>query len=146
MSAHEEQPNEASEADTAEWIDEVITEFSSNLIEETIKANLEPLYAQISTLTQMMNKMIKDNSARSNPTASFRDDRFPSESPLTDGAGTSSILPSTSLVTAAYSRIIHILTFLLNRHVHTIACLVTSSLLQIAIRLTFFTVELHVMK
>ena len=68
MSAHEEQPNEASETYTAEWIDENCIELIPDLIAERIKANLEPFNAQISTLKQMMNKRIQDNSARTNPT------------------------------------------------------------------------------
>ena len=44
MSAHGEQPNETSESHTpAERIDEASTDFSPKLMEERIKANLEPL-------------------------------------------------------------------------------------------------------
>ena len=51
----------------------------------------------------MMNKLVKDNSARTNPTAGPRDRRFSSESPLTDEPGTSKTLPIALLVTAGYS-------------------------------------------
>ena len=87
MSAHEEQPIEASGTYRAERIDKASTEFSSDLIEERVKANLEPLHEQISTLTQLMNKLIQDNSTRTNSTAGPSDRRFQSESPLKDGPG-----------------------------------------------------------
>ena len=45
MSAHEEQPTEASDVHSAERTDDVKSEFSANLIEERIKAYLEPLHA-----------------------------------------------------------------------------------------------------
>ena len=71
-SAHEEQLSEASEAHTTEKDDKANTEFSPGSIEERIKAKLEPLHAQISLLTQMINKLIQDNLARKNPTAGPR--------------------------------------------------------------------------
>ena len=83
MSAHGKQPNEASKTHTLERVDEASTKLSPNLIEDRIKSNMEPLHAQISTMTQMMNKLIQDNSARTNSTAGSRDHRFPYESPLT---------------------------------------------------------------
>ena len=43
ISAHKEQPNAATEPYTAERIEEALTEFSPDLIEERIKANLELL-------------------------------------------------------------------------------------------------------
>ena len=91
--SHEEHQAEASEVHTAKRSDGSNTEFSPNLTEERIKANLEPLHAQIFALTQMMNKLIQDNSARAKPTAGLRSRRFPSESPLTDGPRTSRSLP-----------------------------------------------------
>ena len=87
----------------SDQIDVVRTKLSPNSIEERIKANLEPLHAQIGTLTQIMNKLIQDISARLNPTADSRDRKFPSGSPLTDGPGTSKTLPFESLVNAVYS-------------------------------------------
>ena len=89
MSAHEEQPTEASELLTAELTDEGNREFAPKLIEERIKANLEALCCQVSTLTQMMNQLIQDKWDRINPTAGPRDCRFPSESALIDEPGTS---------------------------------------------------------
>ena len=103
MSAHEEQPNEASKMHTAKRIDVASTYISLDLMEETIKADLEPLQSQISALTQTMNKLIWDNSARTNPTTVPRDRRVQFECPLTDGPGTFKTLSLTSIVTAEYS-------------------------------------------
>ena len=103
MSNHEEQTTAASEPNAVETFCETGTEFPFDLFEERIKANLEPLNAQISALTLMMGKFIQDNSARAYPTASILDHRFPSESPVTDEPGTSRTLPLESLGTAGYS-------------------------------------------
>ena len=84
MSVYEEQPKKESEMHTADRIDKNGAEFSPDLIKERIKVNLEPLDAQISTLTQMMNKPTQDNSARTNPTAGTRARRFQSESLLAE--------------------------------------------------------------
>ena len=94
---------ETSDTDTTEQGAEASTEFSPNLIEERMKSDVEPLHAQITTLTQMMSKLIQDNWARVNPLAGSRDHRFKSAYPLTDGPGTSRTLPLASLVTVGYS-------------------------------------------
>ena len=58
MSAQEEQTAAESEPNEAERISETGSDFSLDLIEERIEANLEVLHAQISTLTQMMDNLI----------------------------------------------------------------------------------------
>ena len=63
MSAHEDQPNEATKTHTTERIEETSRKLSPNLIEDRTEAKLEPIHDQISTLTQPMNKLIQDNSA-----------------------------------------------------------------------------------
>ena len=55
ISAHDEQPNEASETHTVEGNDETITKSSPALLVHKVKASLEPLHAQFSTLTHVMN-------------------------------------------------------------------------------------------
>ena len=92
MSAHEEQSTVASEPNEAEQNDGTSSGCSADLIEERIKANLEPLHAQISSLVQMMDRLIQGNSARGYLTASTREARFPSESPVTEGPGISRTL------------------------------------------------------
>ena len=101
-SAHDEETNAASELHTAERIDEASTDLSPNPIEYRVKAILEPLHAQMSTLTQMMNKLIQDNSVRANPLAGSRDHLLRSESLLTDEPGTSRTLSLASLATVGY--------------------------------------------
>ena len=103
MSAHEKQSNAASESHKSVGIDKSSTGFAPNVIEERIKANLEPLHAQVSTLTQMMNQLIQGNSAKMNSTTGPRHCRFPSESLLIDDPGTFRTLSLTSLATAGYS-------------------------------------------
>ena len=51
----------------------------------------------------MMEKLIQGNSAREYPTASTRELRYPSESPLTDGPWIPGTLPLAPLTTAGYS-------------------------------------------
>ena len=55
---HEEPSSAACETNAAELIKEADAEFSSDLIDERNKANLEPLHAQTSALTQMMDKLV----------------------------------------------------------------------------------------
>ena len=78
-------------------------EFSSDLIDERIKTNLEPPHAQNTALIQMVGKLIHDNSAWMYPTASARGHQFLFESPTTDDPGTPKILPLAPLVTTGYS-------------------------------------------
>ena len=46
--------------------------FSSKILDEMIKESLEPLHAQITALTEMMDRSIQSNSAREATTASSR--------------------------------------------------------------------------
>ena len=73
MSAQEEQSTAASESNAAKRISRTSTEVSPELFKERIKANLEPLHAHITALTQMMNKLIRDNSAKAYSTANTRE-------------------------------------------------------------------------
>ena len=58
VSTDEEQTAAAAGLNEAERNHEINTRFSANLIEERIKASLEPLHAQIFALKQMMDKLI----------------------------------------------------------------------------------------
>ena len=60
-------------------------------------------HTQVSALKQMMDKLIQGNSVRKYPTASTREPRFPSESPLTDGPRISRTLSLAPLTTTGYS-------------------------------------------
>ena len=58
MSAHEETTVET-EMNATERKDEISTGFTPDMVEENIKANLEPLLAQIFALTQIVDRLIK---------------------------------------------------------------------------------------
>ena len=64
-----------------------------DVIEERIKANLEPLNEQISTLTQLLNQLIQENSACNSPTGGPRTHRTQSEHSPSGEVGTSRTLP-----------------------------------------------------
>ena len=102
MSAHEEQSTAISEPTIAEWTSGSGTEFSPQLIEERIRANLDPLHAPFPALTHLMDRLIQDNLAGTYPTISTRDCQFPSKSPFTVEPRTSRTLSLALLVTAGY--------------------------------------------
>ena len=62
-------------AHDSERADELITRVSPDVIVENIKANLEPLNEQISTLTQLLIQLIHENLARNSPTKGPRTQR-----------------------------------------------------------------------
>ena len=72
MSAHEEATGEV-ETGTIAGNEESSMRVSADLVDERIKANLEPLHAQISALTEMMDRLIPSNSAKDTSTASSRE-------------------------------------------------------------------------
>ena len=71
MSAH---GNENAEVETGiiEDSEENSFRFSPELVDETIKVSLEPLHAQISALTEMMDRLIQSNSTTEPTTANSR--------------------------------------------------------------------------
>ena len=78
-------------------VDEPITDVSLGLIQERIKANLETLKVQISTLIQLLTQLIQDNSARNSPTAGPRTHRTQPEPSPGSGVKTSRALPRTAI-------------------------------------------------
>ena len=96
-SVNAENTTDAPEACDTDSADEPITAVSPDLIDEKIKANLEPLSAQISTLTQLLKQLIQDNSARNSPIAGPRTHwTQPGHSPDSE-VGTSRTLPGTEI-------------------------------------------------
>ena len=93
MSGHKGQSTAASDLNEAEQDDEFSTAFSPELIKGKVKANLEPLQAQIFALTQTMDKLTQAISVREYPMASTREPRFPSKCSFTAGPGISRTLP-----------------------------------------------------
>ena len=103
ISALEVETTVEAEMNTTQQIVETSTGFSPDISEKKIKANLEPLHAQIYALTKMMGRLIQCNSARESTTASTREPRSQSESPLTNGPGTSRLPPNALITTTVYS-------------------------------------------
>ena len=85
MSKPDEEVTREVEANAIEGNEENSVKFSSELVEESIRASLEPLHTQISALTEMMDHLIQSNSARETTTASTRETRYQYES-LCSGA------------------------------------------------------------
>ena len=70
VSVNTESTIDASKKCNVEKIEEIITGAPSDLTEERIRANLEPLNAQISTLIQLLNHLTSNCLAKTNPTTS----------------------------------------------------------------------------
>ena len=76
--------------------------FSPELVEERIKASLEPLHAQISALTEMMDRSIQSNLTIESTTASTRELRLQHESPYNEEPGSSRFPTLAPMTTAGY--------------------------------------------
>ena len=98
MSAHEEEVTGEVEAN-----EENSAKFSVDLVNESIKTSLEPLHAQISALTEMMDRLIQNSSARETTAVSSRETRPQYELSLSGVPGFSRFLTVTPLNTAGYS-------------------------------------------
>ena len=103
MSADERETAVEVEIDANERNDGASASFSPEMIEERIKANVEPLHAQISALTEMMDRLIQGISVREFTTASARKSRSQYKLPFTEVPGTSRFPPVAPLTTAGYS-------------------------------------------
>ena len=82
LSVNIEKTVNASDTSNSVKTRKTITGVLSVFIEERIRANLEPLTAQISTLTQFLNELNHDNSVKTNPTAAPRTHPPQTERPL----------------------------------------------------------------
>ena len=72
MTVNAESTADGPVARDAERAEDFINGVSPDSIEEKIKANLESLSEQTSTLTQLLNQLIQESLARNFPTAGFR--------------------------------------------------------------------------
>ena len=97
MSMDTENEIDASEASNAKRASGIITGVSSKLIEEKFRANLKPLNVKISKLTQLLNQLIQDNSAKITPTVAPRTHCTQTEPPLSREAGPSRNLSGTAI-------------------------------------------------
>ena len=77
--------------------------FSPELVDERIKANLEPLHAQITALTEMMDRLIQNKSAKESATASSPGTPNQYEWPYSEVPGSSRFPTVAPLTTAGYS-------------------------------------------
>ena len=102
MSAHDDETTEV-ETGIIEDNDENSLRFSPDLVDERIKASLEPLHAQITSLTEMMDRLIQSNSAKENTTTSSRGTRHQYESPYSEVPGSSRFPTVPLLTTAGYA-------------------------------------------
>ena len=93
MSAHKEEVTGEVEVDATECKEQNSVKFSPDLVDERIKASLEPLHAQISPLPEMMDRLIQNNSARETTTVSTREIRYQYET-LFNGAPGDSRFPT----------------------------------------------------
>ena len=100
MSKHENENPEVVESGVTEDSEESNIGLSPVLVEKRIKASLEPLHAQISALTEVMDRLIQDNLTTESMTASTRGLRFQHESPYTEEPG-SSRFPTVAPLTTA---------------------------------------------
>ena len=89
LSAHEEEATGEVETVTIGSNEESGIRVSPDLVDERIKASVEPLHAQISALTEMMDRLIQSNSAGESTTASSRKTRHQYESPYSGVPGSS---------------------------------------------------------
>ena len=103
MSAQEEEETGEVEVDAIGGNEERSLRFSPDLVDERIKGSLEPLHAQVSALTEMMDRMIPGNSARELTTASTREPRYQYESPFSGAPGTSRFPTVAPVTTVGYS-------------------------------------------
>ena len=103
MSVHEDETTREVETGIVQGSEENSTRFSPELVDERIKASLEPLHAQITALTEMMDRLIQSNSVREPTTASSRGTRHQYESPYSEVPGSSRFPTVAPLTTAGYS-------------------------------------------
>ena len=103
MSMHGNENTGEVETGMIEGSEENGIRFSSELVNERIKASLEPPHAQISARTEMMDRLIQSNSAKESTTASFRGFGHQYESPYSEGPRSSKFPAVAPLTTAGYS-------------------------------------------
>ena len=97
MSTHGDENNGAAETEITEGSEEGHIRLSPELVDERIKASLEPLHAQISALTEMMDRLIQNSLTTESTTASTRGLKLQHESPYSEEPGSSRFLPDSSI-------------------------------------------------
>ena len=72
MSAHGDESTREAKTGIIEGSEKNSMRFSPEIVDEKIKASLEPLHAQITALTEMMDRLIQSNTAKESTTAFSR--------------------------------------------------------------------------
>ena len=103
MSTHGDENTGKAETVIIEDSEENSIRFSPELVYERIKPSLEPLHAQISALTEMMDRLIQSNSTKESTTASSRWFGHQCEWPYSKRPGSSKIPRVAPLTTAGSS-------------------------------------------
>ena len=103
MSTHGDENTGEAEMGIIEGSEENRKSFSPELVDEKIKASLEPLHAQISALTEVMDHLIQSNSTKESTTANSRGFGHQYESPYTEGPGSSKFSTVAPLTNAGCS-------------------------------------------
>ena len=81
MSTHVDEKTAVAETGTTEGYEESNVRLSPELVDERLKASLEPLLAQISALTEMMDRLMQSNLTTESTTASSQGPGLQYESP-----------------------------------------------------------------
>ena len=102
-STHGDENTGEAETGVIEGSEENSIRFSPEIVDERIKVSLELLHAQISALTEMMDRLIQGNSTKEPTTASSLGFRHQYESPYSEGPGSSKLPTVALLTTAGYS-------------------------------------------
>ena len=102
-SAHEDETAGEAETGINEGSEENSTRLSLELLDEKKKASPELLLAQISALTEMMDRLMQSNFAKETTTASCRGTRHQYELPYGDVPGSSRLPTVAPLTFASYS-------------------------------------------
>ena len=103
MSAYGDENTGEAETGIIEGSEENSMRFSPELLNEKINASLEPLYAQITALTEMMDRLIQSNSAMEATTVGSRRIRHQYELPYSEVLGSSRFPRVAPPTTAGYS-------------------------------------------
>ena len=103
MSAHGDENAGEAETGIIEGSEENITRFSPELVDEKVKSSLEPLHAQISALTEMMDRLIQGNLTVKSTTPSSPGPGLQYGSPYSEGPGSSKLPTVAPVTTAGYS-------------------------------------------
>ena len=102
MSAHEDKNTGEAQTGISEGSEDNSMRFSPGLVDERKKASLEPLHAQISVLSEMMDCLIQSNSAKEATTASSRGIKHLYESLYSETLGSSGFPTIASFTTAGF--------------------------------------------